>query len=162
MMVALQIALIGDLTTPTEALDGQLGGLGVGGRVQGAWVGLEGLQGAQGHLEQRLLLVEAKQVEDERFNDALVFNGHLFLSSTPERICDLKVKEQSDEPSLCKVICLDTHAFHGDAEFWQVVPDVDAQLAAGFDHGFGGLVEKDSGQPTAHEEPVDQLVGHLG
>ena len=63
-------------------------------------------------------MVEAEQVKDERLNDALVFNCHLLLSPTPERIRDLKVKEQSDEPSLCKVICLDTHAFHGDAEFW--------------------------------------------
>ena len=107
-------------------------------------------------------MVETEQVEDERLNDAMVFNGHLILSPTPERICDLKVKEQSDEPSLCEVICFDAHAFHGDAEFRQVVPDVDAQLAAGFDHGFGGLVEEDAGQPPAHEQPVDQLVGHLG
>ena len=46
VMAPLQIALIGDFTTPTESLDGQLGGLGICSRVQGAWVDLEGLEGA--------------------------------------------------------------------------------------------------------------------
>jgi len=119
------------------------------------------MQGTKRHLNQAFSVVQAKEVQQERLYHSEAGNRDCFSLPVPQRLLNLKLEQQCDEPRWSEVLCLDACSVHGLSKMRQICIDTQSELAAQFIHRLGCLIHQDLSQLLVAEQFEAQGMGHL-